>query len=487
MLDQHDLDYSIDFSGVPKTIINIPRKNGVRYSISTLPSKTLKHVCRRWKKSGLGIAQSDSGSTHRRYVWFKLNQINEAIVTDIDMTCNALVLYLSIPPSKPMVATLRFARKGRRREYRTAESAMYNLNIPVGVGVIEPRGNTNFYGTYVRFIIRTPGSGDIHCYVDLANDHNIGTEKNNSGMNEHLDGSNNICSKVKLHKPIPPQVFCSALNRHLPLHSTHYIDSRDGSCKIPITLVRFGSDTTNDVNAAFRNPRNKCVVYFYGAYGHNLAVDNDLEHNILLQMGYTLCFAHVRGGGELGHIWHSGAVKSFKYKGVYDLIDVIEFLIANNMAQRSSIALSSTSAGAILAACVYNMRPDLCNCISLKLPFLDVFGSIHDTNEPLSSLEKEEFGNESNVECVYSYSPCDNTGEPGHLKPSLIIQCNSDDTRAPLRHTVSYIRQHRTNWDRTFLRISSGGHTDGNTAEEHEQWITERISIMENLLEGYVA
>ena len=38
----------------------------------------------------------------------------------------------------------------------------------------------------------------------------------------------------------------------------------------------------------------------YGAYGETLDVDFRLERHSLLQRGWTIALAHVRGGGELG-------------------------------------------------------------------------------------------------------------------------------------------------------------------------------------------
>ncbi len=42
------------------------------------------------------------------------------------------------------------------------------------------------------------------------------------------------------------------------------------------------------------------LVYAYGAYGHSLDISYAPEYDLLLEQGFIIAFAHVRGGGELG-------------------------------------------------------------------------------------------------------------------------------------------------------------------------------------------
>ncbi len=42
----------------------------------------------------------------------------------------------------------------------------------------------------------------------------------------------------------------------------------------------------------------------YGAYGMSLEAGFNPVDSLLLRRGWTLAFAHVRGGGELGRRWH---------------------------------------------------------------------------------------------------------------------------------------------------------------------------------------
>lgn len=54
------------------------------------------------------------------------------------------------------------------------------------------------------------------------------------------------------------------------------------------------------------------LVYAYGAYGQCLDTSYAPEYTILLEHGFIIGFAHVRGGGELGRRYaHLYAISTF--------------------------------------------------------------------------------------------------------------------------------------------------------------------------------
>jgi oligopeptidase B len=73
--------------------------------------------------------------------------------------------------------------------------------------------------------------------------------------------------------------------------------------KVPLTLVR-GSH-----NATTHQP---CLLRVYGAYGMSLEAGYNAVDTLLVKRGWTLAFAHVRGGGELGRRWHHAGRQSGK-------------------------------------------------------------------------------------------------------------------------------------------------------------------------------
>ena len=69
--------------------------------------------------------------------------------------------------------------------------------------------------------------------------------------------------------------------------------------KVPLTLV--GQDEGLSKGFDSQQP---CLFTVYGAYGVSLKTDFHPMYLPLLRRGWTIAFAHIRGGGELGREWH---------------------------------------------------------------------------------------------------------------------------------------------------------------------------------------
>jgi len=66
------------------------------------------------------------------------------------------------------------------------------------------------------------------------------------------------------------------------------------------------------------------LITGYGAYGINLDKPYDEKYIPLLNRGWILAFAHVRGGGEKGLRWHKAAIKDKKMTSIDDFIACTE-------------------------------------------------------------------------------------------------------------------------------------------------------------------
>jgi hypothetical protein len=81
----------------------------------------------------------------------------------------------------------------------------------------------------------------------------------------------------------------------------------------------------------------------YGAYGHNCEVAWNSEEAYLMSQGFVIAVAHVRGGGELGKLWHLDGRGFKKKNSFYDFVDVAQFL--SKVCFLSSLSLHSFSRG----------------------------------------------------------------------------------------------------------------------------------------------
>lgn len=60
------------------------------------------------------------------------------------------------------------------------------------------------------------------------------------------------------------------------------------------------------------------TVHRYGAYGMHIPIDYHPGHACMLERGWVLAFAHVRGGGERGKGWHAAGRGQNKWNSFRD-------------------------------------------------------------------------------------------------------------------------------------------------------------------------
>ncbi|MDF3053705.1 MAG: oligopeptidase, partial [Geminicoccaceae bacterium] len=138
--------------------------------------------------------------------------------------------------------------------------------------------------------------------------------------------------------------------------------------QVPISLVYrlpFERDATRPL-----------LLNGYGAYG--LSYDPAFSTNTLslLDRGFVVAIAHVRGGEEMGRAWYEGGRRLNKRNTFSDFIACAEHLIAQGYTAADRLAINGGSAGGLLMGAVTNMRPDLFRVVLAEVPFVDVVNTM---------------------------------------------------------------------------------------------------------------
>jgi oligopeptidase B len=201
----------------------------------------------------------------------------------------------------------------------------------------------------------------------------------------------------------------------------------------------------------------------YGAYG--LSYDPAFSSNTLslLDRGFVVAIAHVRGGEEMGRAWYEAGRLRRKRSSFTDFIAVAEHLIASGYTARNRLVINGGSAGGLLMGAVTNMRPDLFHAVVAEVPFVDVVNTMLDASLPLTVIEYDEWGNPNDraaYEYIRSYSPYDNV-EPKEY-PHILVTAGLNDPRVaywePAKWTAK-LRAKKTDRNRLLLRTNMGaGH-----------------------------
>jgi len=207
--------------------------------------------------------------------------------------------------------------------------------------------------------------------------------------------------------------------------------------QIPVSLV-YRKD-------AFKRSGNPLYVYGYGSYGYSLPIGFNSNRLSLLDRGFVLAYAHIRGGGDMGKPWHDAGRLMQKRNTFSDFVAVVEHLIAEGYGDPRRVAMEGGSAGGLLMGAVANLRPDLFRAVLSHVPFVDVMNTMLDASLPLTVPEYEEWGNPNEKEAfeyMLSYSPYDNLEAKSY--PAMLVKTSLYDSQVMYWEPAKYVAKLRT-------------------------------------------
>jgi oligopeptidase B len=194
----------------------------------------------------------------------------------------------------------------------------------------------------------------------------------------------------------------------------------------------------------FQSGTNPLYVYGYGSYGYSLPIGFSSNRLSLLDRGFVMAYAHIRGGGDLGKPWHDDGRLMQKRNTFTDFIAVTEHLVANGYGDPKRVAIEGGSAGGLLMGAVSNLRPDLFRAVLSHVPFVDVMNTMLDTSLPLTVPEYEEWGDPNQkdaFEYMLGYSPYDNVEAKAY--PAMLVKTSLHDSQVMYWEPAKYVAKLR--------------------------------------------
>ncbi|KAK9266772.1 hypothetical protein L1049_012660 [Liquidambar formosana] len=209
------------------------------------------------------------------------------------------------------------------------------------------------------------------------------------------------------------------------------------------------------------------LLHGYGAYGEALDKSWCADRLSLLDRGWVVAYADVRGGsGGSGSSWHKSGTGLNKPNSIHDFVSCGKYLVNEGYVHRDQLSAIGFSAGGLLVGAAINMYPDLFCAAILKVPFLDICNTLLDPSCLSPYWTMKNFGNpqtKSQFESISSYSPYDNIPWGG-CHPSMLITTSFHDSRVGVWEAAKWVAKVR---DTTCLGCSrsvilktnmSGGH-----------------------------
>lgn len=233
--------------------------------------------------------------------------------------------------------------------------------------------------------------------------------------------------------------------------------ARDGA-RIPLTVAwradRFARDGTAPL-----------LVEGYGAYGESYDPEFASRRVSLLDRGFVVAIAHVRGGGELGQAWYDGGRLMNKQRSFDDFVDATDFLVRERWGHPRKVFAQGASAGGLLVAAVANQAGARYRGIALDVPFVDVVTTMLDPSIPLTANEWRQWGDpreKAAYRYMLSYSPYDNIGARDY--PAMLVTASLWDPQVPYYEPAKYVarlRATKTDANPLLLHVEMSGGHDG--------------------------
>ena len=212
--------------------------------------------------------------------------------------------------------------------------------------------------------------------------------------------------------------------------------ARDGK-RVPVTLAWRPDKARADGKAPL-------YILGYGAYGSSYDATFSASRASLLDRGFVVAIAHVRGGAELGEGWYEDGRLMHKKNTFNDFVDATDALVKAGWGAADTVFASGGSAGGLLMGVVANEAPAKYRGIVLDVPFVDVISTMLDDTIPLTANEWTQWGNPKEKaahDYMLSYSPYDNLRAQAY--PAMLVTTGLWDSQVQYFEPVKFVARLR--------------------------------------------
>jgi prolyl oligopeptidase len=257
----------------------------------------------------------------------------------------------------------------------------------------------------------------------------------------------------------PPAIDVSSYEAH-----RYFATVRDGT-RVPYTLIHRKGLPLDGSTPAW--------VSAYGSYGISAYTPAFAGRTLaLVDAGFIVGYAHVRGGGEYGRGWHKAGQLMNKPNTWRDLIDVCEELCAKKYTSRARLAIGGRSAGGITVGRAMTERPELFAAVIDGVGWSNPLRYVAEQNgygeEPEWGAISEEAGYRT-LKLIDSYQAV----KDGVAYPSVLLTTGVTDPRVGPFHVAKMaarLQAATSSGKPVLLRVDfDAGHGIGSTRSQQDR------------------
>ncbi|XP_068654569.1 uncharacterized protein [Aristolochia californica] len=320
------------------------------------------------------------------------------------------------------------------------------LPLPEHVCQILAGTNYDYYSSTMRFIISSPVMPDAVVDYDLSNgkwmivqQQDILHERTRTLYGTAASATNPLKKSSKsgsLYSLAEAEEVENSWNDLSEFYVCDYYEVPSDGVMVPLTIVYSSKHKLESPKPG--------LLHGHGAYGELLDKRWRSEFKSLLDRGWIIAYADVRGGGGKGKLWHHEGRQTNKGNSIIDYISCAKFLIEKGFVQENKLAGWGYSAGGHLVAAAINACTELFRAAVLKVPFLDPTHTFLYPVLPLQPTDYDEFGFPGDAEgfqAIRKYSPYDNIQKDA-LYPAVLVT-SSFNTRFGVWEAAKWVARVR--------------------------------------------
>jgi prolyl oligopeptidase len=195
--------------------------------------------------------------------------------------------------------------------------------------------------------------------------------------------------------------------------------SKDGT-QVPVNIImRKGTK---------RDGRNPALATAYGGYGVNNPPGFSALRRVLLDNGFVVAVANIRGGGEYGEEWHRQGNLTKKQNVFDDFAAVLEHLVERKYTSSDRLAILGGSNGGLLMGATFTQHPELMKAVVSLVGIYDMLRVELSANGEFNITEFGTVKKPDHFKALYAYSPYHNVKD-GADYPAVLFLTGENDPR----------------------------------------------------------
>jgi prolyl oligopeptidase len=239
-----------------------------------------------------------------------------------------------------------------------------------------------------------------------------------------------------------------------------FATSKDGT-RIPINIIRRKGTKLDG--------KNPVLLTGYGGYDVSVTPDFSLKRRPLLEHGFILAIANLRGGGEYGEAWHKAGSQMKKQNVFDDFAACARYLIDHKYTSPAKLAIEGASNGGLLMGAELTQHPELFGAV---VSHVGIYDMLRVELQPNGAFNVTEYGTvkePGQFRALYAYSPYHRVVDGTNYPPVLFLTGDNDPRVDPLNSRKMTARLQASGTKRPILlrTSSNSGHGIGTALSEY--------------------